>query len=140
VSAPRRIGFVTSAEHRLLTPDDRMALPWLAARGIDVVPVVWTEALAEDLDGLVLRSTWDYHLRLAEFLAWVDAVESQGIPLWNSPATVRWNVDKAYLRSKEEQTGPSWRRPGQGARVAGPEWAGRGCGERVRRGCSPVGG
>jgi glutathione synthase/RimK-type ligase-like ATP-grasp enzyme len=105
-SSRERTGFVTCAEHRSLTPDDRVALPWLAARGIEVVPVVWTEPLAEDLGGLVLRSTWDYHLRLAEFLSWVDAVESRGIPLWNSPATVRWNVDKAYLLEVEARGVP----------------------------------
>jgi glutathione synthase/RimK-type ligase-like ATP-grasp enzyme len=101
MSGPRRIGFVTSAELHGLTLDDRAALPWLAARNVEVVPVVWTEPLAPRLDGLVLRSTWDYHLKLAEFLGWLEAIEARGIPLWNPPATVRWNVDKAYLLELE---------------------------------------
>jgi len=101
MSARRRIGFVTSAELHGLTPDDRRAVPLLAGRGVEVVPTVWTEPLAEDLDGLVLRSTWDYHLSLPGFLAWLDAVEARGIPLWNHASTVRWNVDKAYLLELE---------------------------------------
>jgi hypothetical protein len=97
----KRIGFVTSAELRDLTPDDRSVVPVLAAQGVGVIPVVWTEPLPDRLDGLVLRSTWDYHLRLEDFLAWVASVEAAGLPLWNAPATVRWNVHKGYLREVE---------------------------------------
>ncbi|HSP18029.1 MAG TPA: hypothetical protein VLQ79_00830, partial [Myxococcaceae bacterium] len=105
--SPRaRIGFVTSAEHRHLTADDRLSLPWLAARGIEVVPVVWTEPLSEHLDALVLRSTWDWHLKAPEFLAWIDAVEARGLPLWNGPASIRWNVDKTYLLELERRGVP----------------------------------
>jgi glutathione synthase/RimK-type ligase-like ATP-grasp enzyme len=104
--ARRRIGFVTSEEQRGLTPDDRAAIPPFSARGIEVVAVVWTEPLPEGLDALVLRSTWDYHLRLPDFLAWVSAVEARGLPLWNHPATVRWNVDKAYLLEVEARGVP----------------------------------
>ncbi|HEY3585913.1 MAG TPA: hypothetical protein VGK85_02120, partial [Myxococcaceae bacterium] len=93
---------MTSEELRALTPDDRSVTPVLAARGIEVVPVVWTEPLPERLDALVLRSTWDYHLKLQEFLAWVDAVEAARIPLFNQPSTVRWNVEKRYLSEIEE--------------------------------------
>jgi hypothetical protein len=97
----KRIGFVTAAELRDLTPDDRSVVPVLAARGVEVVPVVWSEPLPGQLDGLVLRSTWDYHLRLDDFLAWVASVEAAGLSLWNAPATVRWNVHKGYLREVE---------------------------------------
>jgi glutathione synthase/RimK-type ligase-like ATP-grasp enzyme len=96
-----RVGFVTSSELRSLTPDDRSLTPVLAIRGIEVVPVVWTEPLPPALDALVLRSTWDYHLRLPEFLAWVDAVEASAIALLNPPPTIRWNVDKKYLLEVE---------------------------------------
>src|SRR4029453_2276836 len=93
----RRVGFVTSEELRDLTPDDRSIVAVLAARGLEVVPVVWTEPLAAGLDALVLRSTWDYHLALEKFLGWIDPVEAAGLPLFNRPATIRWNVDKKYL-------------------------------------------
>ena len=102
----RQIGFVTSEAHRALTPDDHAAIPAFAARGLEVVPVVWTEPLPARLDALVLRSTWDYHLRFPEFLAWIDAVERRGIPLWNDPATLRWNVDKRYLLEVEARGVP----------------------------------
>jgi len=94
---------VTFGELPGLTPDDRSALSAFSTLGIDVVPTVWTEPLPDGLDALVLRSTWDYHLRLADFRAWVSAVETRGLPLWNPPDTVRWNVDKAYLLEVERR-------------------------------------
>ena len=102
----KRIGFVTSAELRCLTPDDRSVVPVLAERGIEVVPVVWTEPLPGRLDAFVLRSTWDYHLQLPAFLTWVDAIESSGVPLFNRPPTLRWNVDKKYLLEVEARGVP----------------------------------
>ena len=97
---------MTSEALRTLTPDDRSAMPALAARGVEVVPVVWTEPLPGRLDALVLRSTWDYHLKLGEFLAWVDAVEAGGSPLFNRPSTVHWNVEKKYLGEIEARGVP----------------------------------
>lgn len=59
--------------------------------------VVWSQPLDPEIEVVLLRSTWDYHLRLPEFLRWIDGLEQRRIPLWNSPETVRRNVDKRYL-------------------------------------------
>lgn len=48
-------------------------------------------------DLAVLRSTWDYAERLAEFLAWTERVSRLTV-LLNPAAVVRWNTDKHYLR------------------------------------------
>ncbi|GAA3874577.1 hypothetical protein GCM10022243_44420 [Saccharothrix violaceirubra] len=46
-----------------------------------------------DADLVVLRSTWDYPERAAEFLSWCESV-----PVLANPAgVVKWNLDKAYL-------------------------------------------
>jgi O-ureido-D-serine cyclo-ligase len=47
-------------------------------------------------DVAILRSTWDYSLRLDEFLAWVGRTARQ-TRLLNPAEVVRWNVDKRYL-------------------------------------------
>ncbi len=52
----------------------------------------------EEFQGVVVRSCWDYHHRLEEFLAWVTRLERAGVPLWNPPAVLRWNSHKGYLR------------------------------------------
>jgi glutathione synthase/RimK-type ligase-like ATP-grasp enzyme len=45
-------------------------------------------------DRVVIRSTWDYTLRLEEFLGWVRSV---GPRLRNRPELVAFNADKRYL-------------------------------------------
>src|SRR5947209_16893244 len=47
-------------------------------------------------DLAVLRSTWDYSQRLAEFLAWA-ARAAQKTQLLNPLPVLRWNTDKHYL-------------------------------------------
>lgn len=92
------VGFATDAQHRSLVPDDLIAAAAFGHIGAEVVPVVWTEANADDLrcDLLVVRSCWDYHLRPQEFLQWTSEV-GQRMPVLNPPVLLRWNADKRYL-------------------------------------------
>lgn len=100
--APPRSGpiaFVTYAALPQLARDDQLAIPHLAARGFYVEPAVWdAPADWQRYRAVVLRSCWDYHLRPAEFAAWVERLARLGVPLWNPPAAVRWNTEKGYLR------------------------------------------
>jgi glutathione synthase/RimK-type ligase-like ATP-grasp enzyme len=54
--------------------------------------VEWTA-----FDAVVIRSCWDYHLRIDEFLAWITHLEERGVRLVNSASLIRWNADKRYL-------------------------------------------
>jgi glutathione synthase/RimK-type ligase-like ATP-grasp enzyme len=103
VPLPRKIGFVTCAEHRDLVDDDLILAAALERRGAKVVPLVWTETAPEatGCDLLLLRSCWDYHLRPEAFLSWVNEA-SRYAYLVNSAEIVRWNMDKRYLRDIEE--------------------------------------
>jgi glutathione synthase/RimK-type ligase-like ATP-grasp enzyme len=85
-----------------LDPDDRHLVRGLAGEGITAVPAVWSAPAVrwEDFDLAVLRSTWDYHRRIEEFLRWVGTVSERTL-LLNDPATVRWNSHKSYLRDLE---------------------------------------
>ncbi|MBL1080896.1 hypothetical protein JK359_02725 [Streptomyces actinomycinicus] len=47
-------------------------------------------------DLVVIRSTWDYSWRAAEFAAWVERVGAL-TRLANPAPVVRWNTDKCYL-------------------------------------------
>jgi hypothetical protein len=96
------IALITFSELPDLAADDRLLLVELEARGLTVAPLVWDDP-GVDWSGptvCVIRETWDYHLRLHAFLAWVDRVEHQTI-LLNSPQFVRWNAHKGYLRDLE---------------------------------------
>jgi len=81
----------------------RMAL---RARGYDVVNPAWDA----DFDwascaAVLIRCTWDYHLRCDEFVAWCERT-SRVTRLFHGPAIVRWNVDKRYLAQLAERGVP----------------------------------
>ncbi|WP_375481511.1 RimK family alpha-L-glutamate ligase [uncultured Jatrophihabitans sp.] len=66
----------------------------LRTEGIDPVWAVWDDPGADwATDLVVLRSTWDYTARRADFLSWAAAVPR----LANSADVVDWNSDKVYL-------------------------------------------
>lgn len=83
----------------MLTDDDRLAVAPLETRGVEVAAVPWSSATAWDrFDAVVIRSTWDYHLRHARFLRWLEGFETgPGPSIWNRPPVVRANLHKRYL-------------------------------------------
>jgi glutathione synthase/RimK-type ligase-like ATP-grasp enzyme len=93
-----KIALVTSEALPDLYPDDQLLAESLRRRGASVMPAVWSDPAVRwsEYAGSVLRSTWDYHRRIAEFRRWVDRLEQEG-QLFNAPTTVRWNSDKRYL-------------------------------------------
>ena len=101
----REVALVTARAWPELTPDDRLVLPELERRGARASIVVWDDPAVRwrRFERVVLRSIWDYHLRPAEFLEWLDRLGDDGIPLWNPGVVVSANMDKAYLRLLEEQ-------------------------------------
>ena len=66
--------------------------------GASVAAITWTEA--DDLarfDLILPLVAWGYHLDYSRWLDFLDRAESDGLPLLNPPALLRWNGDKAYL-------------------------------------------
>lgn len=98
------IGLVTYSKQPVLTDDDRPLIGALAEIGLDAEPVRWDDAGVDwrIYDTLVLRSTWDYHLRVAEFETWLSTLDREGVALWNPTSVVRWNMHKSYLRGLQE--------------------------------------
>ncbi|MBQ0849236.1 hypothetical protein J8N05_13595 [Streptomyces sp. BH-SS-21] len=66
--------------------------------GAEVAVVGWDDPDVEwgGFDLVLIRSTWDYSWRAAEFLAWADRCGA-ATTLANPPEVVRWNADKRYL-------------------------------------------
>ncbi len=94
-----RVALVTSDALPLLHEDDRMLVPALAELGIAGQPAVWSDAGVDwaAFDALVIRSPWDYFLRIAEFRAWLDARRASGPRFCNAIEIIAWNFDKQYL-------------------------------------------
>jgi glutathione synthase/RimK-type ligase-like ATP-grasp enzyme len=95
----RRVALATYEGAPRLAPDDQLLPPALETLGIHGEPVVWSNQRVkwDDFDAVVIRSCWDYHLRFAEFLAWLAVLEASGVAVLNSPKLVRWNAEKRYL-------------------------------------------
>ena len=99
-----RLAFATYAAHPAPTPDDDVLVRELARRGVAVAGIPWDAPVDWSAhDGVVVRSTWDYHLRHADFTRWVRALEADGVTLLNVPPLLLWNADKRYLRDLEAE-------------------------------------
>lgn len=106
------LGFLTAPHLHALTPDDRLVLPYLAALGIHVKPILWPDPrwqnpetqqnLLQGISALVMRSCWGYHQDPEAFAQWLtqlQALADKGLPVWNTPDTFRQNMHKAYLHT-----------------------------------------
>ncbi|MEU9730325.1 hypothetical protein [Streptomyces sp. NPDC048002] len=70
----------------------------LAAAGAEAEIVYWDDEGVDwaSYDLALIRSTWDYSWRTAEFLDWVERC-GKATRLANPAPVVRWNLDKRYL-------------------------------------------
>jgi hypothetical protein len=97
-----RIAFATYAGLQGLTPSDQLAADELHRRGSTVIPLPWSAPGDwRQFDAVVIRATWDYYTRPAEFLCWLRSLEEQRVSLWNPAPLASWNMHKGYLRDLE---------------------------------------
>ena len=75
--------------------EDRLLVAALAELGLTGTVLAWSDPDVDwaAFDATVIRSTWDYTVRRAEFLAWAEAVPR----LHNPVEVLRDNSDKRYL-------------------------------------------
>jgi len=106
----RRVAYLTGASWRggrlalgeLPAPDaEDFALfaPAAEAAGIRFEIRRWDDPdLAEaGFAAALIRSTWDYASRAAEFRARLAALEAQGLRVFNAASVIAWNARKTYL-------------------------------------------
>jgi hypothetical protein len=105
--SPPKIALVTAVAARNVDEDLLPLESALRDTGADVtiaewdVPHDWSR-----FDIALLRSTWDYPQRLAEFFAWAESI-SQQTKLLNPLPVVKWNSNKHYLRDLAEKSVPT---------------------------------
>ncbi|HEU5252593.1 MAG TPA: hypothetical protein VFU16_04605 [Solirubrobacterales bacterium] len=94
-----RIAIATCDSYEELKADDRMLAEAFRERGAEAVSVVWDGpgGAWEEVDLCLVRSTWDYHDKHEEFLAWTRQVE-RATALRNPADLIAWNSEKTYLR------------------------------------------
>ncbi|QMU73984.1 RimK family alpha-L-glutamate ligase [Streptacidiphilus sp. P02-A3a] len=99
-----------------------LLLAAVTAAGARAEAVAWDEAEADwaGYDLAVIRSSWDYTWRWAEFTAWAD--RCAGLTrLGNPPSVLRWSGDKSYLGELRDRGVPvvptRYLRPGEEAEL-----------------------
>ncbi|MCG8441237.1 MAG: transporter [Caulobacterales bacterium] len=67
-------------------------------RGFLLQSVIWDDPSIDwsRYDAALIGATWDYMNKKDAFLAALDRIAA-AVPLFNSPAVARWNIDKGYL-------------------------------------------
>lgn len=96
----KRIAFATYSSEPDFYKGDQLLIHPLLRRQLEAVAVSWDAADTDwsAFDAVILRSTWDYHLRVGEFQEWLATLEALGIPVLNPLALLRWNMNKRYLQ------------------------------------------
>ncbi len=93
--------------------------PAFATRGMALAPRPWTEGPGAGVAALALFA-WGYHVDPGRWAAVLEGWPD-GVPLFNPPALLRWNMHKTYL-AELEQAGvpivPSWFGDADAASVA----------------------
>jgi glutathione synthase/RimK-type ligase-like ATP-grasp enzyme len=93
-----RIAIATCSGYDDLKVDEELLARAFEARGAEARRVIWDAAGADwDVDLCLVRSTWDYHDKHPEFLAWTRRVEAAA-SLHNPAGLIAWNSEKTYLR------------------------------------------
>jgi len=98
MSEARRVALVSCAEALEIDDDMNLVLAAAKAAGIDACVVSWDDPAVDwsSFDLVVIRSTWDYHRRIDEFLRWARYT-ADVTRLMNPLAIIEWNTDKRYL-------------------------------------------
>jgi glutathione synthase/RimK-type ligase-like ATP-grasp enzyme len=104
-----RLAAASSARFPDLHDDWPLLRAGLADAGVDSVTAVWNDPEVDwaGFDLVLASGAWDNIHHVDEFLAWADGVAAAGVPVLNPPATLRWNIDKRYLRDLERAGVPT---------------------------------
>lgn len=116
---PREIALLTAANLISDAPDRRadahlfdiqldILQRGFAPHGLTLTPVRWMDPALDwkRFAAVLVNCAWDYQDNHERFLATLDRIAALGVPVFNDPATVRWNIRKTYLREMEKKGVP----------------------------------
>lgn len=80
--------------------EDTELINFLIHKGLDIVPTIWNDSKVDwsIFDVAVIKSPWDYHNHLKDFLNWLDHLKQSGVKVLNPVEIIQWNSDKHYLK------------------------------------------
>ena len=103
--AKLKIGIATCDKFPNLAADDLLFFEELQKQGTHPVPAIWNDRSVnwKEFDGVVIRSCWDYHHKPADFLNWLQQMETELVRIWNPVPVLRGNMRKTYLKALQEK-------------------------------------
>lgn len=80
--------------------EDADLLKFLTEKGLHVVPTIWNDETVDwsSFNVAIIKSPWDYHNHLSEFLNWLYDLEKLNVKVLNPVEIIQWNSDKKYLK------------------------------------------
>ncbi|MDP7593622.1 MAG: hypothetical protein QF552_13185 [Litorilituus sp.] len=80
---------------------DNLLIPPLAELGWQTELISWraNNINWQCYDAVIIRSPWDYQDDASAFISVLEQIEQSSAVLLNSLTTVKWNIDKVYLKS-----------------------------------------
>lgn len=85
--------------HQVTYNEDFELLKFLTVKGLNVTATVWNDKNVNwaMYDAIVIKSPWDYHNHITEFLSWLNKLELLNVRVLNPIETIKWNYHKKYL-------------------------------------------
>jgi hypothetical protein len=98
-----RVALAAAAAFPDLFEEGPLLIAALADVGLEAETVVWNDPVVRwtEYDLVLANGIWDNIRHVDEFVRWTERLERDGLRVVNSPATLRWNLDKRYLRELE---------------------------------------
>lgn len=80
-------------------------IKFLKGKGLDVISCIWNDSTVDwsIFNVALIKSPWDYHNHLSEFLSWAEKLKNLDIQLLNPFEIIEWNSHKKYLQSIAEK-------------------------------------
>ena len=100
-----KLAIATCNKYPHLAESDKPLVPLFAKQGIVAQPAVWnnTQVNWTDYNAVLIRSTWDYHLHITAFEAWLKMLAAKKVPVLNPVEVMRWNLHKFYLDELQQK-------------------------------------
>jgi len=80
--------------------EDAELMAFLVDKGLHVISTVWNDKNVDwsSFNVAIIKSPWDYHNHLIEFLNWLDKLEELNVKVLNPVDIIKWNSHKKYLK------------------------------------------
>jgi len=98
----KRVAYLVMDDMGDYVTDFHLSVEPMAALGWDVIAVPWRSQPDWDaFDAVYICTPWDYPQFPGEFLRVLETIDASRALLLNELETVRWNLDKSYMKDVE---------------------------------------